>query len=287
MGAQDIQEEHFNRAVDVLMEKPPFWSRVRCYCQDGFSEFIWTFILVLFGDGVVAQVVLSRGTKGEFQSINWGWGIGVMMGVYCGGKPKLPIYALAQLLGAMAAAAVIYGNYKAAINIFEGGANLRTVTGPNATAGVFSTYPAAFMSTTGMFFSEFIASSILQFSLYAMLDTDNIGAEPLLPIGLFFLVFGIGACFGWETGYAINPARDFGPRLVAFMLGYGTEVWTSGHHYFWVPIVAPACDCLFGGFLYDIFIFTGESPINEPMFGLVKYLRKQRSVNGRSDVVHA
>ncbi|CRK17725.1 hypothetical protein BN1708_003006 [Verticillium longisporum] len=86
MGAQDIQEEHFNRAVDVLMEKPPFWSRVRCYCQDGFSEFIWTFILVLFGDGVVAQVVLSRGTKGEFQSINWGWGIGVMMGVYCGGK---------------------------------------------------------------------------------------------------------------------------------------------------------------------------------------------------------
>ncbi|KAM0326109.1 hypothetical protein ACHAQA_006702 [Verticillium albo-atrum] len=292
MGSAEIVEEYVNRPVEIPAQKGPLWSRLRCYFQDAFSEFIGTFFLVLFGDGVVAQVVLSRGTKGDFQSINWGWGIGVMVGVYCGGKSgghinpavtlancvfrghpwrKLPVYAVAQLLGAMAAAAVVYGNYKSAINAFEGGTDLRTVTGPNATAGVFSTYPASFMTTTGMFFSEFVASSILQFALYAMLDTDSIGAGKLLPLCLFFLVFGIGACFGWETGYAINPARDFGPRLVSFMLGYGNEVWTAGNYYFWVPVVSPVCGCLFGGFLHDLLLYTGDSPINRPYFGLLNF----------------
>lgn len=178
-----------------------------------------------------------------------------MFGVYCGGKSgghinpavtlancvfrghpwrKLPIYALAQLLGAMAAAAVIYGNYRSAIDVFEGGTHIRTVTGSNATAGVFCTYPAEFMTRTGMFFSEFIVSTILQFVIFALIDSNNIGAGSLLPLCLFFLIFGIGACFGWETGYALNPARDFGPRLVSYMIGYGGEVWSAGGYYFWV-----------------------------------------------------
>lgn len=178
-----------------------------------------------------------------------------MLGVYVGGKSgghlnpavtwanclfrghpwrKLPIYAIAQTLGAMAAAAVVYGNYKSAINAYEGGPGIRTVTGENATAGIFCTYPAAFMTRTGMVFSEFIASTILQFVIFALADSTNIGAGPLMPLALFFLIFGIGACWGWETGYAINLARDFGPRLVSYMLGYGTEVWSAGGYYFWV-----------------------------------------------------
>ena len=114
---------------------------------------------------------------------------------------------------------------------------IRTVPGysNHSTAGIFCTYPAPFMSTTGQFFSEFIASAILMFCIYALRDDDNLGSGNLTPLGLFFVIFGIeGACFGWETGYAINFARDFGPRLVSYMLGYGHEVWSAGNYYFWV-----------------------------------------------------
>ncbi len=148
---------------------------------------------------------------------------------------KLPIYAAAQLLGAMCASAVVYGNYKSAIDVFEGSASVRSVPGfsETATAGIFCTYPAAHLTKTGQFFDEFIASALLMLLIYALLDTGNIGAGNLVPLGLFFVVFGIGACFGWQTGYAINPARDLGPRLVSYMLGYGREVWSAGDYYFW------------------------------------------------------
>jgi aquaglyceroporin related protein, other eukaryote len=226
------------------------------------------------------------------------YSLGVMLGVYCSGisgahlNPavtfancvfrkfpwrKFPIYMLAQILGAMCAAAVVYGNYKSAIDFYEGGAGIRTVTGENATAGIFCTYPAPFMTRTGMFFSEFIASTLLMFLIYALKDDGNIGAGPLTPLGLFFIIFGIGACFGWETGYAINLARDFGPRLVSYMIGYGHEVWSFGGYYFWIPMVAPFFGCTFGGWLYDMFLFTGDSPINTPYMGLGRFTKPRRS----------
>lgn len=152
---------------------------------------------------------------------------------------KFPVYALSQLLGAICGAAIVYGNYKSAIDVYEGGSHLRTVPGysDTATAGIFCTYPAEFMTKTGQFFSEFLASAILMFMTFALKDDGNLGAGPLTPLGLFFVIFGIGACFGWETGYAINLARDFGPRLTSYMLGYGHEVWAAGNYYFWVSLL--------------------------------------------------
>lgn len=178
-----------------------------------------------------------------------------MLGVYCSGisgahlNPavtfancvyrkfpwrKFPYYMLAQTLGAFCASGVVYANYKSAIDVFEGGAGIRTVGTATSSAGIFCTYPAEFMTKTGQFFSEFIASTILMFCIYALKDDGNIGAGNLTPLGLFFVIFGIGACFGWETGYAINLARDFGPRLMSFFLGYGHDVWSAGNYYFWV-----------------------------------------------------
>jgi aquaglyceroporin related protein len=111
------------------------------------------------------------------------------------------------------------GNYKSAIDVYEGGPNIRTVPGfsNHSTAGIFCTYPAAFMTRTGQFFSEFIASTILMFLIYVLQDNGNLGAGNLTPLMLFFVIFGIGACFGWETGYAINLARDFG-KLFCFAI---------------------------------------------------------------------
>jgi aquaglyceroporin related protein len=204
---------------------------------------------------------------------------------------KFPTYLVAQVLGAMVASAVVYANYKSAIDVFEGGPDIRTVGSNTSTAGIFCTYPAAFMTKTGQFFSEFIASTILMFCIYALKDDGNLGAGNLTPLGLFFVIFGIGACFGWETGYAINLARDFGPRLVSYMIGYGHEVWSAGGYYFWVsqargsllsviclisikvPMVAPFFGCCFGGWLYDMFLFTGDSPINTPWLGLKRLTR--------------
>lgn len=131
---------------------------------------------------------------------------------------------------------MIYANYKSAIDEYEGGPGTRTVPGysDTATAGVFCTYPQPFLTTTGMFFSEFITSAMLVLVIFALKDDNNLGAGHLVPLSLFFLIFGLGATLGWETGYAINLARDFGPRLFTFSVGYGSEVWTAGNYYFWV-----------------------------------------------------
>lgn len=73
-----------------------------------------------------------------------------------------------------------------------------------------------------------------------------------------------GSCFGWQTGYAINMARDFGPRLMSYAVGYRPEVWSPGRYHFWVPMMAPFLGCAFGAFLNDAFIYTGPSSINAP-----------------------
>jgi len=158
---------------------------------------------------------------------------------------KFPIYLLAQTFGAFCAAGVIYGNYVVPINAMEGGAGIRTVPGAvldlsvnatpagTATAGIFATYPAAFMTTTGAFFSELLGSAVLMI-MVLVLTNPTTGAGPLTPLALAFVFIGITAGLGWETAFAINFARDFGPRLMTYMLGYGSEVWTSNGYYFWV-----------------------------------------------------
>ncbi|KAN0096895.1 aquaglyceroporin like protein [Hyaloscypha variabilis] len=289
--------DHVVPQNDLVQAQPDLlWNKIRRQFREALSEFFGTFILVLFGNGVNAQVVLSGGTKGDWQSICWGWGIGVMLGVYTGGisgahlNPavtlsnclyrkfpwrKFPIYLVAQTIGALCASAVVYANYKSAIDVFEGGPHIRTVPGysDTATAGIFSTYPAKYLTTTGQFFDELIGSAVLMFMIYALKDEGNIGAGNLTPLGLFFVVFGIGTSFGSQTNFAINSARDFGPRLMTYMLGYGPQVWTSGNYYFWVPVVAPLLGCALGGWLYDMFLFTGDSPINTEFAGLARLVR--------------
>ncbi|KAF2757667.1 aquaporin [Pseudovirgaria hyperparasitica] len=302
--------------IDEHDEEPHnhlIWSKIKLTLREPFAEFWGTFILILFGNGAVAQVLLSVGDTtapggngyGSYQSISWGWGIGIMLGIYVAGDSgaylnpavtfcsclyrklpwrRFPLYLLAQLLGGFVASGVVYANYINAINDFEGH-NVRTVPpSSTATAGIFCTYPKAYLTRASQFFSEFIASAVLMFVIFALKDNGNMGGskgDKWFPLALFFLIFGIGACFGVETGYAINLARDFGPRLMSYAVGYGSEVWSAGGYYFWVPIVAPFCGCTFGGFLYDAFIYTGESPVNTPWLGLRRIFSPRAAAKAR------
>ncbi|CZT22959.1 related to channel proteins [Ramularia collo-cygni] len=305
-----IVEEHDNADHADLR-----WAIFRGALKEPFAEFFGTLILVAFGNGSVAQVMLSAGETaapggngfGEYQSINWGWGLGVMLGIYVAGDSgaylnpaltftncvlrklpwrRFPIYFIAQLLGGFVGSGIVYANYINKINTYEGGAGIRTVPpAPKATAGLFCTFPQGDLTKASQFFSEFIASAFLMFVIFALKDDSNKGSFSAsgswFPLALFFLVFGLGASFGWETGYAINLARDFGPRLMAYALGYGNELWSAGGYYFWIPMVAPFCGALFGGVMYDIAIYTGPSPINTPYFGLKKLLLPHKAIKDR------
>jgi len=83
----------------------------------------------------------------------------------------------------------------------------------------------------------------------------------LSPLMFFFIVFGLGASFGWETGYAGNFARDFGPRVLSYLVGYG-NVFAAGTYFFWIPLVAPLTGCFSGALIYDCFIYRSiDSPV--------------------------
>ncbi|KAI5364215.1 Putative major intrinsic protein [Septoria linicola] len=305
-----IIEEHDTAAHADLR-----WTKMRAVLKEPLAEFFGVMIMVCFGNGSVAQVLLSAGQVtapggngfGDYQSISWGWGLGVMLGIYIAGDSgaylnpaitltncflrkvplrRFPIYLLAQFLGGFVGAGIVYGNYINGINAFEGGAGLRTVPpAANATAAIFCTYPQEDLTKASQFFSEFIASAILMFTIFALRDDSNSGSfcasGNFFPLTLFFLIFGLGACFGWNTGYAINLARDFGPRLFSYIVGYGGEVWSAGGYYFWIPMVAPFLGCLFGGCLYDAAIYTGPSPVNAPWFGIPQLLDPKKTIQQR------
>jgi MIP family channel proteins len=240
------------------------------------AEFLGTFVLIVFGVGVVAQVVLSKQTAGTYLSINIAWGLAVAMGCYTAAgitgahlNPAVTLalaahrrfpwhkvlpYSLAQIAGAFIASAVVYVTYREALTAFDGG--VRQVTGALATAGIWATYPQPFLSTfPGGVVDQIVGTALLVALIFAITDNRNSPAPAgLAPVVVGLLVVLIGATFGFNAGYAINPARDFGPRLFTFVAGWGGDVFRAGHSWWWVPIVAPCIGAVAGGWLYDLCI---------------------------------
>ncbi|CAA7262912.1 unnamed protein product [Cyclocybe aegerita] len=285
-------EEYADEKEDQnLVYYPNRWAEWREYLREPFAEFLGVAILIIFGTGVVCQVFLSANTgvsatpRGDWLALNFGWGVGTAMGVWVSGGisgghinpaitialatfrgfpwKKVPIYILAQVLGGLVGAACVYGNYYHAINIVEGGVGVRTLS----TAGLFSTYALPYMTNVSAFFDEFLGTVVLTIVVLAMGDRRNMQPPSgLAPLVLFMLVLGIGASLGMQTGYAINPARDLGPRILTAMVGYGKQVFTFRNHYWiWCPVMGPILGALFGAFVYDAFLYTGDdSVINKP-----------------------
>src|SRR5205823_3857709 len=146
---------------------------------------------------------------------------------------KVLPYWLAQLLGAFVAAAILYFVYNGALMNAAGGKNIADAVG-----GVFYTSPKPFVGTFGAFGDEFIGTALLTGLIFAIVDGRNQPVQANLnPLIIGFLIVAIGASFGLNTGYAINPARDFGPRLwIGFVSGFAS--FSEDNFYFWIPIVA-------------------------------------------------
>ncbi|MGH9159226.1 MAG: MIP family channel protein [Vicinamibacteraceae bacterium] len=258
--------------------------------REASAEFLGTFILMIFGLGVVAQTVLSRETAGSPLSIHLAWGLAVILGVYTAagvsgahinpavtlalavrrGFPwrKVIPYVLAQFLGAFVASAVVYMTYAEALDHFDGG--IRQVAGPVRTAGIWATYPQDFVSVfPGGFIDQVVGTALLMIGVLAATDDRNRAPHPgLIPIIIGLLVVAIGMCFGFNTGYAINPARDFGPRLFTAIAGWGTDVFTAGNAWWWVPIVGPIIGGVIGAYIYDLFVANHHPEIKgEPTLG--------------------
>ncbi len=241
--------------------------------REMLAEFLGTFVLIMFGVGVVAQTVLSRSTAGSPLGINIAWGLAVTMGCYVSAGvsgahlnpavtlalaihrrfpwAKVGPYVLAQMVGAFVASAVVYVTYHEALMAFDGG--VRHVTGELGTAGIWATYPQAFLSTfPGGFIDQVVGTALLVGVIFGITDSRNAPAPAgLVPVIVGLLVVVIGATFGFNAGYAINPARDLAPRLFTFVAGWGGDVFSAGHAWWWVPVVAPCVGGVLGGWLYD------------------------------------
>ncbi|MBL8218342.1 MAG: aquaporin family protein [Bryobacterales bacterium] len=235
------------------------------------AEFLGTMVLLLFGCGVVAMTVLfgknipGEVVNGGYTNITLGWGLGVTLGIMVAGKitgahlnPAVTValaafrgfpwgkvipYAIAQTAGAFIAAALVFWNYRPAFQKFD----------PmlEKTAGIFATFPAFPEVPFAGFLDQVLGTAILLFVVFAITDDRNQPSANLTPVLVGLTVVAIGMSFGALHGYAINPARDLGPRLFTVLSGFKNNGLTDGTNVFWVPLVAPIVGGLLGAALYD------------------------------------
>jgi glycerol uptake facilitator protein len=237
------------------------------------AEFLGTLVLIALGDGVVAMVVLfGTGTPGEvvkggYTNITLGWGLAVLMGICVAGRTsgahlnpavtltlaifrgfpwsKVGPYVLAQLIGAFVGAALVYLNYRPAFLQFD--------PDLSKTASVFTTFPAFPEAWAFGLIDQVVGTALLLGLILAITDPRNQPVDPRLsPLVIGLVVVAIGVSWGGMHGYAINPARDLGPRLFTLVAGFQNTGFKDG--IFLVPIVGPLVGGLAGALVYDVLI---------------------------------
>ena len=266
------------------------------------SEFFGTFVLIAFGDGVVAMAVAALpgsgrtaspttifNAAGDWLLITWGWAMAVAFAVWVAGgvsgahiNPAVTLafavrrkfawakvlpYMAAQIIGAFVGAALVFLVYFNAIDAFNI-ANHSPRSGGNALAtySIFATFPASYFhgGYAGPLIDQIVGTAFLLIFVVALIDLRNtaVGSN-LAPLAIGLAVAAIGMSYGANAGYAINPARDFGPRLFAYFAGWGKVALPGTYNngagfafsnYFWIPIVGPLIGAVIGILLYDLFI---------------------------------
>jgi glycerol uptake facilitator protein len=256
------------------------------------AEFIGSFIMLFLGAGCVAALILND-THYTTWDIAMIWGLAVSLALYITAaisgahiNPAVTValaiyrgfswgkvipYIAAQIGGTFTAAALVYGlyyngflQYESTKDVIRGSAESQTL------ASIFSTYPASYLNYFQAAFVELAITAFLVAAIFSFIDERNSFApsKALFPLAVGMVVAVLGGAFGSLTGFAMNPARDFGPKLFTALVGWGPVAFPGVKGYFWVPIIAPIIGAVIGGGLYDRFIGkylpSKDSSLQEP-----------------------
>ncbi|PNG23574.1 MIP/aquaporin family protein [Streptomyces cahuitamycinicus] len=286
-------------AVEIRpLVKPSRLRRRAGLAGECLAEFLGTFVLIAFGCGVVAMAVAALPGSGRTEGptvfflgagdwllITWGWAMAVVFGIYVAGgvsgahinpavtlafavRRKFPWakvlpYWASQVLGALAGAALVYAVYHDAINAFDAAMEGPKTNGKTlASFSIFATFPAPYFNggVWGPLIDQIVGTAFLVMLVVALIDLRNTAVKANLgPLVIGFVVAAIGMSFGANAGYAINPARDFGPRLFTWMAGWEDLAFPGSlagafSGYWWIPIVGPLVGGVIGVLVYDLFI---------------------------------
>jgi len=243
------------------------------------AEFLGAALFIFFGTGCVAALKVAGASLGLWE-ISIIWGVGVSMAIYLTAgvsgahlnpavsialwlfgdfeRRKLPFYILAQVAGTFCGASLVYGLYTNLFFEYEQAHHMvRGTAASLELAGVFSTYPHPALTDGGAFMVEAVITAILMGVIMALTDDNNgLPRGPLAPLLIGLLIAVIGSAMGPLTGFAMNPARDFGPKLMTFLAGWGEIAFTGGRDlpYFLIPIAAPILGACFGAASYRLLL---------------------------------
>jgi len=268
------------------------WSVIRTHHREALAESLAVFVQLTVGFCADLSVTVAK--AGNPNTTDWAWGFATMIAIYISGgvsgahlnptitimlwfyrgfpKRKMPEYFLAQFIGAFCAALASYGVYYVSIQHY-----LTTDSADGIITSFVTSQRSSYINAPTALFNEFVGTMFLTVTVLALGDDQN--APP--GAGMNSLIVGLViAClsmaFANQTGAALNPSRDFGPRLALLALGYGSELFTNPY-WFYGPFVGTLCGSFTGAFLYDFMIFTGgESPINYPLDRTRRAMRKSR-----------
>lgn len=263
-AAGKIQQDQFDQALDALTNT-----------SEQLVETAKTF-----------KYLVTSSNGGTFDDVAFGWAAAVVMGYFCAGGSaisgahlnpsitvanfifrgfparKIPYYIAGQLVGGFTGALIIFIFYK---KVLQEAYTEWWIS--ESVASMFCVFPKSFLSTTRQFVSEFVCTAFLQASTFALTDPYTCLSSDIFPLLLFVQIYMINASMSYQTGSAMNMARDMGPRLALYAVGFDRKVlWSNHKHFFWVPMVAPLIGSLTGALVYDVCIYQGhESPVNWPL----------------------
>ncbi|CAO3682447.1 unnamed protein product [Rhizopus stolonifer] len=242
--------------------------------REFLAEYIGTLVLVFLTCGFCAEQTLNIENSKSWLTSSLGSGLSVLIAICIAGHVsgghlnpaitiaftvfsgfpirKAPSYIAAQFLGAFTGAALLYTIVEPAITQFDHGK--RQILGELGTASIFGTYPPLYVGTGSAVVSEIMGTALLLMVVMVTGHPNNLPFRTAQGAMIALGITTISLCIGYTSGFSLNPARDFGPRLFTAVAGWGLDVFRVHHYYALVPMFSPILGALLGGFIYTVFI---------------------------------